>query len=126
MGARSRTTHRTFRSSAGRASTSCRSHRSFDIHGHSGTAGAPTGIFKRAGPDDCHRQYRETFRELTLGGLLKRHMLFVILAVITIAVASFPQSFEVASIKRNTTSDPRLRQLGIQPGGRLVGTNAPV
>jgi uncharacterized protein (TIGR03435 family) len=34
--------------------------------------------------------------------------------------------FEVASIKRNTSSDPRLRRLAPQPGGRLVGVNAPV
>jgi uncharacterized protein (TIGR03435 family) len=51
--------------------------------------------------------------------------------VLATAAALFSQAtnslrFDVASIKRNTTADPRLRQLGSQPGGRLVAVNAPV
>jgi hypothetical protein len=37
-----------------------------------------------------------------------------------------PARFEVISIKRNTTSDPRIRQPAPQPAGRLVAVNAPV
>jgi uncharacterized protein (TIGR03435 family) len=57
----------------------------------------------------------------------------VISGTLVLASASFifsqienPARFEVISIKRNTTSDPRIRQLARQPGGRLVGVNAPV
>jgi uncharacterized protein (TIGR03435 family) len=52
----------------------------------------------------------------------------VVIAVAVMAAAQPAQkpAFEVASIKRNTTSAPGVRQLVPQPSGRLVGVNTPV
>src|SRR3989442_1447106 len=62
---------------------------------------------------------------------MKRACLCVLLGVVTVATGVQTQaperlpSFDVASVKKNTSGDTRMRMV-TQPGGRLVVTNAPL